>query len=321
LVSDGVTVIVYAVIALRVLGRPRFDFPLSKLFRFYLPLEFAQIVTFAQSWFDRALLIAFVPLATLGIYNAAVTAYGVVSNVSVALGKMLFPALSSIRGRTQSRNELRHAIRLATRYSCLTVIPIDFLLLATAKPAVSLLIGKSYISGSLPLAIFCAADAITVFATAMTPALLALEETTVVGLSIGVSVPVGLAIAYVLLPGLGIVGAAAARAVVITLIAILQFLLLRRKTPLDIDFRTVTKILLAGAVMAVLVGAAQLVHYSDFMLPIYGLIGMVIYLLMLRFLKVVDAADLDLMRHFLGKRFSIISRIIRWALLPPGHRE
>src|SRR5208282_923470 len=116
---DGAAVAICLWIVVRELGAPRFDFPMGKLFRFYLPLEFANIVIYAQTWFDRALLVAFVPLATLGVYNAAVTAYAVLNNVSIALNNMIFPALSSIRNKSGTL-QVSNAIRLATRYACFT---------------------------------------------------------------------------------------------------------------------------------------------------------------------------------------------------------
>jgi O-antigen/teichoic acid export membrane protein len=314
LVSDAISAAVLLVMVTRSLGAPRFDFPLSKLFRFYLPMEFGQIMIFGQTWFDRALLVAFVPLATLGIYSAAVTAYGVVSSVSDSMTKMLLPALSSVQGKTVGVRALRDAARLATRYAVLTVIPIDLLLLATAKPALSLFVGGSYVSGSLPLIIFCAADALTAFATVMTPTLQALEDTMAISVTIAFSVPIGLVIAYVLLPGWGIVGAAVGRASIIFLIAILQFLVTKRKISLRLDFRLVEKTLLAGTVMAAIVAAMQLVYYSKFLLPLYALVGAVVYFFMLRLLKIAEPADLDLLRDFIGKKFAIVSGILTWIL-------
>jgi O-antigen/teichoic acid export membrane protein len=234
---------------------------------------------------------------------------------------MLFPAFASIRGKLDNRRNLREAIRLATRYACFTIIPLDLLLLATAKPSITLLVGNAYVSGAAPLAIFCAADAITVFATAVAPSLLALEETVTVGATTSLAVVVGIIIEYALMPHWGIIAASAGRAVIIILIAALQTLILRRKTPLQLDLRTVTRTLIAGGVMAVLVAVVQLIYYSKFLLPLYGLVGLVTYVVMLRLLRVVDRADVDLIRSVLGGRLSIVTRFLGWVLLPAERRN
>ncbi len=53
------------------------------------------------------------------------------------------------------------------------------------------------------------------------------------------------------------------------------------------------------------------------MLPLYLLIGSVTYLVMLRLLKVVDRADMELVRAFLGKRLRMVSSCLNWILVTP----
>jgi len=319
LISDAVTGVIYLVLTTRALGWPRFDFPLGKLFRFYLPLKLSSIVDYAKTWFDRALLAAFVSLATLGVYNAAVTAYGVAGGVSSVMITVLFPVFSSIQADGQGK--LREAVRLSTRYACFIVTLVDLLLLATAKAALTLFVGDSYIAGSWPLVIFCAADVVTAFATVLGPALLAIEETNAIGLISVTSAALGLGSAYLLLPEFGIVGASVGRAVAIILSAILQFMILKTIIGLKLNFRMVAKTIVAGATMAAVVMVVQMVVYSKFLLPLYASIGVVIYLVMFRLLKLVEGDDLRLLRRFLGKRLWPVSDILSFILLDPASRD
>jgi O-antigen/teichoic acid export membrane protein len=311
-ISDALQAIVYLVIILRDLGPPRFDFPLMKLFRFYLPLELIQTTNYAQGWFDRVLLIAYVPLATLGIYNAAVTAFGALQGVSAGIVSMLLPAYSSIK----DRRGMRDAIRLTSRYASFVVTPLGFGLLATAKPSLTLLLGEAYAAGSLPLVIFSAADALTAFATGLGTMLLALEETGAAALLGSVTFLIGLAAAYMLLPLWGTVGASAGRGLAIIVGTVFMLLYARRKVELQLDLPTIAKTLVAGVAMAVVIEAVQVVEYSKFLLPLYAFIGAMVYLIMLRFLRAADTADLDLLRHFLGKRLHMVSSVLSWILLP-----
>ncbi len=315
LASDAAAVGIYLALAVRALGGPRFDFPLTKLVRYYLPIEFASITIYGQNWFDRVLLVLFVPLATLGIYNAALTAFSVLTGVTNGVANMLLPAYSSIEGGRGGGSEMPSAVRLATRYTCLTLIPLAFGLLAVAKPALTLFVGQPYLAGSLPLAIISGAFAVTVFVQALTPVFLALEETTASAGITGFSVLVSLVLAYVLLPEWGIVGTSFARALQIVLSAILTVVILRRKMKLQLDFRIIARTTLAGGVMATVVSAIELVVYDKWMLPGYLFIGAVTYLIMLRWLRVVDASDLHLLRRLLGKRMAIVSNFLSWALL------
>jgi hypothetical protein len=62
--------------------------------------------------------------------------------------------------------------------------------------------------------------------------------------------------------------------------------------------------------MALIIEAFQFVYYSRFLLPIYLATGLVVYLLGMRALKAVNAADIDLLRHTLGPRFSRICNLL-----------
>ena len=316
LISDAVWVGLYFAMIVKVLGRPTFDFPLAKLFHFYWPLELAQIVGFAQTWFDRILLVPFVPLATLGVYTAAVTAFAVLKGVSAAVGNMMFPAFSSIQNKAAGSRNLLDSIAVATRYSNLILTPLAFGLIATAKPSLTLFVGQSYVGGYIPLAILSVAFAVTIFTTALSPALLALGETKPAGAINALSVVIGLIAAYPLLPLLGTVGASVARAITIILGGVLLVPVLSRKIGFHLDFVLTAKTLFAGCVMAGVVIAIQFVSYSKFLLPLYLLVGVLVYLVMLRIQKLVNVADLDLIQGLLGGRLSIVIKILGWILIP-----
>jgi O-antigen/teichoic acid export membrane protein len=319
--SDAATVLVLLAYAISALGVPRFDFPLTKLLRFSFPLTLGSVAGYAQTWFDRALLVAFVPLATLGIYNAALTAFGVLTGVASAVASMLYTAYSSIKGEAQFKDRMRDGVRLATRYSSFTLIPLSFGLLAVAKPALTLLVGGAYASGSLPLIIFSGAFAVTAFTAALSPVLLALEETKIAAAITAVSVAMSLVVAYVLLPEWGMVGASVARAFAIILGAVLTILVVSRKMTLQVDILAVAKNLVASAIMAIVLVAFQLMIYSKFLLPVYVLIGAIVYLVLLRLLRAVEPADLSLLRGFLGPRLSLVSTVLSWIILPKDSRS
>lgn len=310
IVSDGATAIIYVWLTARALGQPQFDFPLTKLFRYYFPLELGQIVTFAQSWFDRSLMVVFVPLSVLGVYNAALTAFGVLTSISTSMVNMLFPVYS----RIQNVGRMRGVASRATRYANFILVPLAFGLLATARPAVTLMLGESYRGGILPLEIFCGAFAITAFTIALAPILWAWEKTKLAALMSGITVVISSGLAYALLPELGIIGASIARGVSMILLAILIVVALAKMKTLQLDLLAMAKTFVAGAVMAGVLLLVQMFEYSKFLLPLYASIGVVTYLIALRLLKATDQSDFDLLEGFLGIKFSFVSRFLGWIL-------
>jgi len=314
-VSDAVAALAYFAYVLRALGRPTFDFELRKLLSFSLPLSLSSVASFAQSWFDRAVLVLFVPLATLGIYNATITAFTVLLAISQAMSTTLFPAYSAIQASDHGVLRTK-AVRLASRYVNLVVVPLAFGLMATAKPALTLFVGAAYVGGATSLMILSATFALTVFvSTALGPMLLALAETKVAAAITIISVGVSLVAAFLLMPMYGMIGAAAARGLTMIVAAILTVAVLSRKMKLQTDLEATGKSLFASALMAVVVAAIQIPLYNKLLLPVYVLVGLVVYVLMLRLLKAVKQHDIDLIRDYLGHRLDFATNTLSWILL------
>ncbi|MGA2972710.1 MAG: oligosaccharide flippase family protein [Candidatus Bathyarchaeia archaeon] len=316
LFSDAVVVIVSFILLFRVLGAPTFDFPLRKLLGYSGPLTLGSIAGYAQTWFDRAILVFFVPISALGIYYAAWTAFSILLGLSSALGSMLFSAYSSFQVSGDRRRE-SEAVRLAVRYSNFILLPLALGLLAVARPALALFVGESYASGTIPLMILSAAFAFGIVGfTALSPVLLAREMTRLFAIITIVSVVVGLGIAYLLLPTLGIVGASISRGFVIVAFAALAVFVVDKGRSIQFEFKTILKTLVASLVMVAIIFAVELFRYGKLLLPVYVAIGALVYLLMLRILKAVNRDDTALIRDFLGERFALLSDALSWILLP-----
>jgi O-antigen/teichoic acid export membrane protein len=312
--SDFTLFAAYGVYGVRVLGRPKNPFPLRKLLSFSWPLGVGNAVSFAYGWFDRAILIVFVPLASLGVYNAALMAYGILLGISGAFGNALLPIYSNMFGRGVLES-CRRATRLASRYVSLVMVPLGFGLLATAEPALTLFVGKAYVGGAVPLAIFSLAFALTAFGLALGPVLTALAKTREVLLIIVASTVIALACAYVLMPFLGIVGASVARGIATVASTALTILVLKRIGVMSVDVEMAWKTLVAGVVMAGVLIAVQMVVYSRILLPAYVLLGAIVYVILLRVLNAVRDHDIELIERYLGARLGFVGRLLGVILI------
>lgn len=309
IVSDAAMLAAYTLFIIHVLGPPKSRFSLRKLVSFSWPLSIGNVVNFAYSSFDRAVLIALVPLASLGVYNAALYAVSPLNSVSNAVNNVLLPAYSDIRGRS-GLESCRRATWLTSRYASLTMIPLGFGLLATARLALTIFVGPAYVGGTDALIVLSLFFAMTVFGSTLGPMLLALSETRMVMWITIASVLVGLASVYVFLPLLGITGASLARGLAGAASLCLTIVVLRRKEAMHIDVRTMCKSLVAGGVMAGVLFAAQMVVYSRLLLPVYMVLGGIVYLVALRVLKAVRKDDIELIHRYMGSRLSFVSRAL-----------
>jgi len=316
-VSDFAMFVVFGLYAVRVLGLAKTAFPLRRLLNFSWPLSIGNVVNFAYSWFDRAILIALVPLASLGVYNAALYAFGALYNISGAFGNALLPVYSKI-GASRGPEGCRKATQAASRYVSLVTVPLAFGLLATAKPALTLFVGEAYLGGVVPLMVLSFAFGLTAVTLALTPMLTALAKTRELMWITVASTALGLFSAYIVLPFMGIVGASVARDIATFAILALTIFVLERVGAMGIDVEMAWKSLAAGAAMAAAIIAIQMLIYSRILLPVYVVIGVIVYMLLLRVLHAVRMHDIELIERYLGPRLEFVARLLCVILVNGG---
>lgn len=312
-ISDLLYVLIMSILVLRALGLPTFEFSLRRLLRFSLPLMPGNSVGFAYNWYDRALMLPYASLSELGIYNATLTAFGVLSAIPAGITTALYPAYAEIQ-TAKGKPGLQDAIRIASRYVSFIAIPLAFGLLATAKPALSLFVGESYDPGSTALQIITIFFALTVVGNAFANIFLLLGETATASAATTASVGASIVAALLLLPAFGINGAATSRGVGMLVSFGLTLALTRRHIRLSFDHEAFWKSFAASIGMAIVVLLAQHIFYDRLLLPIYIMIGGVTYLAGLRLLRAITPSDHDLAMQLLGKRLRPVAGLL-WRTL------
>ena len=312
-ISDLLYVSIMSIFVLRALGPPTFEFSLKRLLRFSLPLMPGSSASFAYSWYDRALVLPYTSLADLGIYNATLTAFGVLSGISGGIAIALYPAYAEIQ-TGKGKPGLQDAIHVASRYVSFIAIPLAFGLIATAKPALSLFVGASYEPGSFALQIMVLFFALTVVGNAFANIFLLLGETAIASAATTASVVASIVTALVLLPIFGINGAAISRGVGMLVSFVLTLALAKRHIRLSFDLEALWKSFAASIPMAIMVWLIQYVFYNRLLFPAYVMVGAVTYLIGLRLLRALRPADRQLAVVFLGKQYEPLVNLV-WEIL------
>ena len=313
-IADSVFAVYVFAYLWRRLGPPVFKFDTKYLLKLSLPLYFANVATFLYGTFDQLTLIPLVSLSALGVYGAAITGYSAYNGVIAAVNSVLLPVFSSVHGIDASEG-LKSAAERASRYVSIVAIPLAFALVATARPVLTLLVGRGYEAGALPLAILALASTATIISLSLRPILIVLNETRLAALTSILPIPISVAVALISIPTLGIVGASIARGLSLLLGLLLTWYFVRRKISVKLDYETIIKSLLASGFMAVSIEALQLLYYNPYSLPVYLLVGAVVFILATRALRVLSAADMDLLHRILGSRFggrvsNLLSRLL-----------
>lgn len=81
---------------------------------------------------------------------------------------------------------------------------------------------------------------------------------------------------------------------------------LKKNFGLYLDINALEKCLFCSLTMGIVVALAQLLLYSRFMLPFYIAIGGIIYVFMLKFLKVINSQDIQLLEEILPAHFHVL---------------
>lgn len=312
-ISDAVLSVCVFAYLWRRLGPPVFRVSSGYLLKLSSPLYLGNIASFLYGYFDQLTLIPLVSLTALGVYGAAVTAFTAYNSLMGALFGVLLPVFSGVYG-IKGPEALEDSIRTASRYISLVAMPMAFALLACARPALTLLLGRAYAGGAIPLAVLAFGSIASVVGQSLGPVLIVLNETTLEAISTILPLPLSVAVAFILIPVLGILGASLARALSMLLNLLLTWYFVQRKITIKLDFQAILKSMVAGVGMALVMEALQLLYYSRLLLPVYLLVGLLVYLLAMRALKTVSTVDIDLLRRILGPRFSricdLLSRVV-----------
>jgi O-antigen/teichoic acid export membrane protein len=298
------------------IGLPVFTFDLKRLVRFSFPIFLQDAANYVYTWFDRAVLLTYLSLESLGTYTTAMTAFGVLANVADAIGMSLFPTYSVMR-EEHGREALGDSIREATRYACLIGLPLCFGLFSTAKPSLALFVGEAYAEATGPLMVISLFASFAFVETAFTGLLVVLGET-VLSLKLAtLQIAVGVASTLVLLPSLKMVGASIARGITMATSLVTMMIVLRRRISVEFDTEAFWKSLVSSGVMATVVLLFQTYYYSKYLLPAYVVVGGFIYLSMLFVLRAIRAQDVQLLDEYLGPRLRFITRLLRSLLGTP----
>jgi O-antigen/teichoic acid export membrane protein len=286
---------------------------IPSLLRFSWPLFSAAIVNFLFLQYDRVLVIAFLPLENVGVYDVSYKAFSVLSGFATALGNSLFPYYGMTYGK-RNYEAIRSAIRTVSRYTVFIIFPLTFGLLATAKPVITLFAGDIYVAGWTVLAILTFFGLTYGVSPALMGLLIIYEKTKYVLLLSFIPMVSSLAL-LPLLWILGLNGLAVMRGVSLLVTLLLTVYFLSKTVKVEIDKQALVKALIAASIMAVTVIVAQQFYYSKLLLPAYILIGAATYLTSLRLLKIITKKDILLLNQLLGKRITGI------IILVLGYRE
>jgi O-antigen/teichoic acid export membrane protein len=287
---------------------------LKTLARFSWPLFVTNVVLFLYSWFDQALLLVYVPLSGVAVYNIALQAFGVLAVMPLALSSTLFPYYSEQHGKDEHQ-KIVAGVHGSSRYIALLYTPLALGLMATANPAITLFAGQAYAGGDVILTILCLFGGLSGLVASFGGLLLVFNMTPTVLLINIASVVGSVVMLPVLLPSFGVMGMAVIKGTAMVISFVLTVVVLHKRMPIKFNREALWKSWTAAIGMFVAVWFVEHLYFSRYLLPLYIVVGGTTYMIALRLLRAVNEDDIKLIRNLLGKRATSILNIVEKVLI------
>jgi len=279
--------------------RAKGEFQYSAILKYTSPLGTAGIITIIASSADLVVVGGYLNSASLGVYNAALVVSSILGSLFVSpLATALLPEMSS----SNSDADISNGLRLALRFAFLLVLPASLLLAALSNQMIELFSsGGAYLAGSPSLELI----ALFYLFVAVQSILIILFQAigkTVYAMIVGfATVATDIGLSLLLVPSLGLVGAASAKVSVGIVGALVGYYFARKYLQKLDKASFYFKGLIAALIpFAVTLGLS---HYSIRLLSLvpYTIIYVLIFLASVKFLKLLNSEDREFISHILPK--------------------
>lgn len=299
LISDSICIIGSLGFAFKQIGfgMPKFD-ELSKYLVFGLPLMFNTFILWVVNSSDRYLVGYFMQPKDVGIYNAAYVLAGVLSLALGPVQVVLFPTISHSYDKGDV-DKTRFYLSKSLKYLMVISIPAAFGLSALAAPLLHLLTSSEFISGSMVVPFIALGIIFYDFYAVTLYIIYIVKKTYWEVILLSIAAVTNLAINFVLIPKLGILGAAVASFVAYLVLGVLTVIVSFRYLRFNLELPYIAKYLLASIGMAVIL---HILNPSNVLMVVLSIIiGIVIYVAILFAIKGFSKSEIDLARELVRR--------------------
>jgi len=235
------------------IGRPSLNLSVLKPYlSFGLPLLPAGIAYWVITLSDRYVIGYFLGVASVGIYSAAYNIGSITSIFMSPISLILFPTISNLYENNKIE-ELRTHLKYSLKFYLMFAIPSLFGLTVLSKSLLATLTTSEFLSAYLVVPIVALGvilyDCRAVFLTV----LMLLKRTKTIGLIISIAALFNLILNIILIPIIGILGAAISTLMTFFICTIFFGILSFKELPFDIDLKFILKSIIASIPMAFVV--------------------------------------------------------------------
>ena len=272
------------------------------MLKFAFPLYMSSFVLFIFTWYDKVLLLVYLPLSNLGLYNTVYTAFSILALIATTMGSALIPYYGMAYGKNDHQ-AIGFGMARASRYTMLLIFPLAMGLLAAAKPTLVLFAGPQYEEGWITLTVLAFFGLTYAITPVLSNILLIYGKTkTILLISL---IPVALSLLMIpLIWIMGLTGLAVMRGASLVFSLIFTFYFVDKLAKIKIDKKVLVGTLIASTTMAVVMLILQQLYIGQLVLLISVLTGGITYIALIRIQKILNKDDYELVEDIIGPKLA-----------------
>ncbi len=278
-----------------------------------LPLFAASVIATGATYIDRLILATLSNLSSVGVYNYAILV-GTGSVIVVApFATILIPKISEQFGRGD-RAAIRGTVRTAISLIVLLYAPIALALAAIGPVLLRYLVGPSFVPAAGPMAVLVIVGAVAIPYSVLSSLAAGVRRTGALVYASLFAIGANAALSFLLVPRLGMIGAAAGNSSMTWGIALVLLLVLRDTGLVEFDRAALARIWVSSAVLGAVVGVPlYLLDDPAWLVPPLLLVGLGVLLVLLRYTRAVSGEVRDFLEEMLPHPLGFVRPVLRWV--------
>lgn len=289
------------------------------LFAYSMPVLLSGLISYGAAYADRFVVAGLLNLSELGVYNFALLIVSSIGFISVPFNNILLPKFSEYFSESL-REKISQSVKGSSLLLSSLYIPSALGIAALSPMILTFLGGENYEGGSSALLIIMILSSVFITSNILTQAIAAIRRTKLFLYSSGIALAANIAFSIILIPRFGLIGAALGFSSVYAATFIILFYFARKEQVVKFDFSGLAKVWISSTIMFVVVTLVRdtvqpSLQYSLLTLPGYILLGVIVYLVSARLLRVFGHEDKSLILSLFPERYAKIRKMLQYLVL------
>jgi O-antigen/teichoic acid export membrane protein len=274
---------------------PRFTHMKSYI-RWGLPLTPNLAMLWIMSASDRYIVNYFLGLSAAGVYSASYAIGQYAYFFLMPIGIVLYPAI--IKSYEAGKiSDTKNYLRLSLKYFMMLAIPSAFGLSILAKPLLRILTTTDFVTGSIVIPLIAFSTIFFGIYQYMLYVIRILNKNPLEPILLGISAVLNIVLNIILIPIMGIAGAALATLIAYAVLGIMTAIITRRYLKYDLSISFIIKSIIASAFMTLLIWLLNPQSVALVMISIIG--GAIIYFAVLFLIRGFNRNEITFFAHFI----------------------